>query len=86
MINNRRCFLLNNKFEGVVKWSATVIIMAAVALTSGNWLYPYNIFLYLIGNMLWCWLGILWREWPLIITNFFATIILIVGYLIKNYG
>ena len=86
MINNRQCFLLNSKFEWWVKWSATVIIMAAVALTSGNWLYPYNIFLYFIGNILWVWLGIIWREWPVIITNFFANIILLVGYLIKLYG
>lgn len=86
MFENRRCFLLDTRFETVVKWSATVIIMFAVALTSGNWFYPYNIYLYFVGNLLWTWLGFMWREWPVIITNLFATIILIVGYLIKNYG
>lgn len=68
-----------------VKWSATVIIMAAVALTSGNWFYPWNILLYFVGNILWIWAGIIWQQWPVIIVNAFANVILVVGYIIKNW-
>jgi hypothetical protein len=68
-----------------VKWTATAVIMAAVALTSGNWLYPWNILLYFIGNILWIWAGVIWRQWPVIITNLFANIILVAGYIIKNW-
>jgi hypothetical protein len=68
-----------------VKWSATVIIMIAVALTSGNWFYPWNILFYFIGNILWIWAGIIWRQWPVIITNAFANVILVAGYIIKNW-
>lgn len=68
-----------------VKWSATAIIMIAVALTSGNWFYPWNILFYFIGNILWIWAGIIWRQWPVIITNAFANVILVTGYIIKNW-
>lgn len=71
--------------EWWVKWSATAVIMVAVALTSGNWLYPWNILLYFIGNLLWIWVGVMWAQWPVIITNLFANIILVVGFYIKHW-
>jgi hypothetical protein len=78
------CF--NQTTEFWVKWSATVFIMIAVGLTSGNWLYPWNIFFYFIGNTLWIWTGIIWRQWPVIVTNVFANAILMVGLTIKFWS
>ena len=71
--------------EWWVKWSATAVIMVAVALTSGNWLYPWNILLYFIGNVLWIWAGVMWAQWPVIVTNLFANIILVIGFYIKHW-
>jgi hypothetical protein len=60
-----------------VKWSATAIIMVSVTMLAGSWFYPYSIMLQFFGNCLWIWLGFLWKEQAVIITNAFCNLIIL---------
>lgn len=48
-----------------IKWVSTVILLVGVALTTRN-VYPLNVYVSLVGNVGWLFVGIVWREWSLI--------------------
>ncbi len=52
--------------EKIIEWSATGLFLVSVLLTSFN-VYPLNIFVALVANILWLWLGFIWNKWSLII-------------------
>jgi hypothetical protein len=54
--------------EKIIEWSATGIFLVSVLLTSFN-IYPLNIFVALVANILWLWLGFIWNKWSLIIVE-----------------
>ena len=54
--------------EKVIEWSATGLFLVSVLLTSFN-IYPLNIFVALVANILWLWLGFIWNKWSLIIVE-----------------
>ena len=54
--------------EKIIEWSATGIFLISVLLTSFN-VYPLNIFVALVANILWLWLGFIWDKWSLIIVE-----------------
>ncbi len=54
--------------EKVIEWSATGIFLVSVLLTSFN-IYPLNIFVALVANIIWLWLGFIWNKWSLIIVE-----------------
>lgn len=54
--------------EQIIEWSATGIFLVSVLLTSFN-VYPMNIFVALVANILWLWLGVIWNKWSLIIVE-----------------
>ena len=54
--------------EKIIEWSATGIFLISVLLTSFN-VYPLNIFVALVANILWLWLGFIWKKWSLIIVE-----------------
>jgi hypothetical protein len=56
------------RLDFVVEWSATSILLIGVALTSAN-IYPLNVVVSLVANLLWLWLGFIWRKWSLIIVE-----------------
>ena len=54
--------------EKIIEWSATGIFLISVLLTSFN-VYPLNIFVALVANILWLWLGFIWKKDSLIIVE-----------------
>jgi hypothetical protein len=64
--------------EFIVEWSATLILLLGVWLTSFNY-YPINIFVCLAANLLWLWLGFIWKKWSLIIVELVVVVIYLVG-------
>ena len=55
-------------WEKVVEWSATVCFLISVALTSLD-IFPINLYISLLTNVLWLAVGIVWRKWSLIIVE-----------------
>ena len=53
---------------------------ASAVAASRNW-YPWFIYGFLLSNVLWVLIGVLWREKSLIVMNTVLTIIYVVGLL-----
>ena len=64
-----------------VKWSASVILLIAMSLTSVGNLEPWNLLLHLIGVLGWLYVGILWHDRALIFINSIASFIFLSGIL-----
>jgi hypothetical protein len=69
---------MNKKFEFVIEWFATILLIIGVALTSWN-IYPLNIYVSLAGNFAWLLVALLWRKWSLITIQFVIILIYIAG-------
>ena len=54
--------------EQIIEWSATTIFLISVLLTSFN-IYPLNIFVALVANIGWLYLGFIWKKYSLIIVE-----------------
>lgn len=66
-----------------IEWGATLTLIAGVMLTSYN-IYPENIYMSFIGNLLWLLMGWYWKKWSLIIIE--AVILLIyIGGMVKYF-
>jgi hypothetical protein len=68
--------MFSKPLEFYIKWLATAVIMVSVTMLAGEWFYPYNVMLQFFGNCLWIWVGILWRERTVILTNLFCNLIM----------
>ena len=66
-----------------VKWSASVFIIIGMIFSSLN-IFPYNLFLHLIGVSGWFVVGMLWHDRSLIVVNAIAVFIFLSG-IIKYY-
>ena len=64
--------------EFIVEWSATAVLLMGVVLTSFN-IYPLNVYVCLAANILWLWLGFIWRKWSLIIVEMVVVAIYLAG-------
>jgi hypothetical protein len=64
--------------DAIFEWGITVILIAGVALTSFN-IFPLNLWVSLIGNVGWLYLGYVWRKWSLLVVQLVITAIYIVG-------
>jgi hypothetical protein len=64
--------------EFVLEWSATFVLLIGVALTSYN-LYPYNVYISLLANLLWLWLGFVWKKWSLIVVEIVVVAMYLAG-------
>jgi hypothetical protein len=54
--------------EFILEWSSTFVLLIGVALTSFN-VYPLNVYVCLVANLLWLWLGFVWKKWSLIVVE-----------------
>lgn len=63
-----------------LKWIATLALIVGAVLTSMD-VRPWNIWAFNVGNISWIIVGILWREWSLIVLNVGLTAIYAVGLL-----
>jgi len=65
-------------WEFWLEWACTVVLIAGVVLTSFN-IYPLNLWISLLGNVGWLYLGYIWKKWSLIMVQAIITIIYIAG-------
>lgn len=61
-----------------IEWSATVILIIAVALNSFN-VYPLNVYASAAGNFLWLLMALHWNKKSLITIQIFISILYIMG-------
>jgi hypothetical protein len=66
------------KLDIWLKWIATVSLICGAILTSMD-IRPWNIWAFNIGNISWVIVGIIWREWSLIVLNAGLTVIYAIG-------
>ena len=65
-----------------VKWVATAVIVLATLANAFD-IVPLNKILFLLGSMLWAWVGVLWRQPSLWILNVFCGLLYIIGLIYK---
>lgn len=61
-----------------IEWVATITLIIGVALTSWN-IYPANIYMSAVGNLLWLFMALHWKKWSLITIQFFILLIYLGG-------
>tara|TARA_B100000519_G_C13866887_1_gene261682 strand:- start:232 stop:483 length:252 start_codon:yes stop_codon:yes gene_type:complete len=61
-----------------IKWFSTILLMLGMTLTSQN-IFPYNLYLHLVGTLGWTYVSIVWNDRALIILNSVALSIFING-------
>ena len=63
-------------------WAGTTLIIISAILAAFN-IYPLYLWMFLVSNAVWAWVGWLWRENSLIILNAGLTIIYVIGLIFK---
>lgn len=63
-----------------LKWLATIALITGAMLTSMD-IRPWNIWAFNVGNLAWIAVGLIWREWSLVVLNAGLTIIYAIGLL-----
>lgn len=56
------------KSDTVLKWFATVMLITGAVLTSMD-IRPWNIWFFNTANVAWVIVGLMWREWSLVVMN-----------------
>lgn len=74
---------VSKKFEFVLEWTATALLIAGVALTAWN-VYPENIYLSIAGNFAWLLVALVWKKMSLITIQGVVLLIYITGLLSKG--
>lgn len=74
---------MRKKIELIVEWSATVVLMLGVLLTSLN-VFPLNVFISGLGNFGWLVVAIMWKRWSLIIAQSVILTIYVYGLISKG--
>jgi hypothetical protein len=74
---------MNKKFEMILEWTATAVLLFGVYLTAFN-IYPMNVYVSLAGNMLWLIVALSWRKLSIITVQFVISGIYIVGLIDKG--
>jgi len=67
---------LNKDFT--LEWGITATLIVGVALTSFN-IHPFNLWISLVGNLGWLYLGWIWKKWSLFFVQGVITLIYAVG-------
>ena len=62
----------------ILEWGITITLIIGVALTSFN-IFPLNLWVSMIGNVGWLYLGYIWKKWSLFVVQSVITAIYIVG-------
>jgi hypothetical protein len=61
-----------------LEWSSTVVLIAGVALTAYN-IYPLNIWVSFVGNLMWLITAWVWNKWSLVVVEIVICCIYIAG-------
>jgi hypothetical protein len=71
---------MNKPIDWYVKWFATIASLTLVCLNSYDYI-PFNKYAGLIAALSWMYLGILWKEPAMWVTNAIFAVIYITGLL-----
>lgn len=69
-----------------LKWVASVFILSAMSMRGVDGLQMYDLWLSLVGIILWLWVSILWKDRALILLNGVGLLFLIRTLLIDFLG
>ena len=61
-----------------IKWFASIVLIIGAAVTSLD-MYPYNMYFQFVGITGWLIVGIMWKDWALIVVNTVGSLILFAG-------
>jgi hypothetical protein len=64
-----------------LKWTATAVIVLATLANAFD-IVPLNKILFLLGCILWTWVGLLWRQPSLWTLNLFCGVVYVVGLML----
>lgn len=70
-----------------IKWFASIVLIIGAAVTALD-MYPYNMYFQFVGITGWLIVGIMWKDWALIVVNTVGSLILFAGiihYLSKQW-
>lgn len=60
--------ILGKAWDWWLEWVSTAVLIAGVALTAYN-IYPANIWISFVGNLLWLITALVWRKWSLVVVE-----------------
>ena len=60
------------------KWTSSILLMLGMILTSQN-IFPYNLYLHVVGISGWLYVSIVWNDRALIVVNSVALSIFVNG-------
>ena len=61
-----------------IKWASSILLMFGMILTSQN-IFPYNLYLHVVGISGWLYVSIVWNDRALIVVNSVALSIFVNG-------
>ena len=61
-----------------IKWFASIVLIIGAAVTALD-MYPYNMYFQFVGLTGWLIVGIMWKDWALIVVNTIGSLILFAG-------
>lgn len=71
-------FLEHKDATFYLEWTSTAVLITGVVLTSFN-VFPANLWVNLLANLLWLVTAFLWRKWSLVVVSSILVAILAVG-------
>ena len=69
---------ISNGLDWYIKWFASIVLIIGAAVTALD-MYPYNMYFQFIGITGWLIVGIMWKDWALIVVNSIGSLILLAG-------
>ena len=69
---------VSNGLDWYIKWFASIVLIIGAAVTALD-MYPYNMYFQFVGITGWLIVGILWKDWALIVVNTVGSLILFAG-------
>ena len=61
-----------------IKWFASIVLIMGAGVTALD-MYPYNMYFQFVGVTGWLIVGIMWKDWALIVVNSIGSLILFAG-------
>jgi len=71
---------VSNGLDWYIKWFASIVLIFGAVTTAMN-LYPYNMYFQWTGITGWLIVGIMWKDWSLIVVNIVGSTIMMIGIL-----
>ena len=71
---------ISTGLDWYIKWFASIVLIFGAVTTAMN-LYPYNMYFQWTGITGWLIVGIMWKDWSLIVVNIVGSTIMMIGIL-----